>query len=639
MQKLIYSATALFLLGITPIYAQTLFTVDKVAVAKSEFVHAYEKNKGSNPLNLKNYLDLYINFKLKVKAAQDAGIDKLPQIKTDLENFKEQLATSSLTNNRAVEDLINEAKYRAQRDVAAEYFLIPFGTDTALALKTASEVKLALQNGSTKNEVVQKFNAAKILNVNTGFLNVFSLPYAFESILYKLKPNEVSEPFKTSRGFALFKYAGERRAMGLWKVAQILFTIPKDATPELLSSIKSKADSVYALIESKKMSFGEAAKLFSDDRTSNFNNGELAEFGSGKYEPVFEQQIMQLQQDSAVSKPFETKYGFHIVKRISATVFDGAYLNSTEGNANFKEKVLANERVESAREKFASSLVAITKFIENKAITKNEKLQAIDYVYKKDSTGNFSNLPLANKVVASFGKTPVKGLAWYDYIRNYKLTNENPSPTVEALWKGFKEKIVIDNYKTNIESYSSDIKLQLAEFKEGNMLFEIMEQNVWGKANQNEAALKDLYNKNKEKYLWNASANVMVFNSTSAASTQQVMKLVKDGMPMAQIVEQYNGQVQADSGRYELEQVTIDNTKIANGAYSSIISNSDGSQTFIKYLELYPAKQQRSFADARGLLVNDYQQILEQQWIAELKKKYTVKLNDVVWKQLQKEQK
>jgi peptidyl-prolyl cis-trans isomerase SurA len=402
-------------------------------------------------------------------------------------------------------------------------------------------------------------------------------------------------------------------------------------------SIKRRVDSVYNLIESKKLSFGDAAKQFSDDRTSNYNNGELPEFGAAKFDTSFENKVLQMQFDSAISKPFETKYGFHILKRISVTPFNGEYLNSSDANNAFKEKVLANERIEKAKDRFISSLITTTKYKENNSITKKEKSDALNFVLGSDTAKNYMNLPLAKKIIVSFGKVALKGEKWYKFLENYKLSKGDVVTEVDVLWKQFTEQLIMEQYKSNIEVYSPEIKMQLQEFREGNMLFEIMERNVWSKASQDDAALKDLYNKNKQSYLWNASATVLVLNSASAASTNKVLELVQQGKSIASIVEQYNGQVQADSGRYELEQVTIDNTKIAAGAYSSIVTNNDGSQTFIKYIAVHPPKEQRSFTDARGLLVNDYQVLLEKQWIAELKKKYAVKINQPVWQQLQKE--
>ena len=166
------------------------------------------------------------------------------------------------------------------------------------------------------------------------------------------------------------------------------------------------------------------------------------------------------------------------------------------------------------------------------------------------------------------------------------------------------------------------------------MLFEIMERNVWSKAGIDTIGLLKYYNANKNKYKWQESADVLIFNCADEKKATEAQDALKAGKTWAFIAESSNNQIQADSGRYEIAQLPNDpNGNVAQpkvGNFSSIIKNTDGTTAFVKYIKLYSANMQRDFSEARGLVINDYQNILEQQWVEKLRKKYIVKINNSV---------
>jgi peptidyl-prolyl cis-trans isomerase SurA len=196
----------------------------------------------------------------------------------------------------------------------------------------------------------------------------------------------------------------------------------------------------------------------------------------------------------------------------------------------------------------------------------------------------------------------------------------------------------MEYYKKHLEDFNADFRYQMDEFKDGNVLFEIMERNIWGKAANDNAGLQKYYNENKSKYLWGASANIILFNCANKAIADDARAALKNGTGWKKIMEDANNNIQADSGRFELSQIpiTID-TKTPVGTISeAAVSPVDGNTSFIKLINHYDAGLQRSFDEARGLVINDYQNILEEKWIAELKKKYPVKINESVFQLLLK---
>jgi peptidyl-prolyl cis-trans isomerase SurA len=193
-------------------------------------------------------------------------------------------------------------------------------------------------------------------------------------------------------------------------------------------------------------------------------------------------------------------------------------------------------------------------------------------------------------------------------------------------------------YKKHLEEYNLDFKYQVEEFREGNMLFEIMERNVWSKAGADSVGLANYYSAHKENYKWAAGADAVIYNAPDEKKAAEVMAADKAGKAWEAIVESSNNTVQADSGRFELSQLpgAADNPDPKENSYSPIIKNSDGTVAFVKYIRMYPPGQQRTFAEARGLVINDYQNVLEQQWVVALRKKYPVTINEAVFREMLK---
>ncbi|RYG00334.1 MAG: hypothetical protein EOO02_15125 [Chitinophagaceae bacterium] len=228
--------------------AQTLFTYGPYKVSKAEFMRAYNKNRVATEDEsrvLKDYLDLYTNFKLKVQAARDLRLDTLQQIKSDVANFRKQVQENYMNDEATTDALFKEALQRSEKDIHVLYFSVPL-QDAPNAEEAIRFIHHALKSGRTDYDglvrEVSKGSPSRYQDI--GFLNVFTVPENFERIIYSLKPGEVSEPYKTESAWHIFKSAGERPNSGKWKLSQILFALPEDATPAQVTAAKHKADSV-----------------------------------------------------------------------------------------------------------------------------------------------------------------------------------------------------------------------------------------------------------------------------------------------------------------------------------------------------------------------------------------------------------
>ncbi len=626
--------------------AQTLFTYGKDETTATEFLRAYNKNKPTpvdKEKSMREYLDLYINFKLKVKAAEEIRLDTISQIKFDVQNFRNQIVDNYMNDEQGLQRLIDEAADRSTKDIHTIYFIVPVATDakpadTLKAMSAANALYNSLQLNSRGfdeiiSEVSSKYAPCKYADI--GFVTAFSLPYNFENILYTTPIGEVSKPYRNSKGWVILKPTEARPAMGKWKVAQLLFAYPPDADIKVKLSVKNRADSIYKLLKAG-LSFTEAAKQFSDDRANYLSGGLLQEFGTGTYQNPFEANVISLKKDNDISQPFETNFGYHIIKRIAVTS-----IPKDKNDAGFqfelKQKIGQDERINNEREKFAEQITKITGYKKTTNGILNELLLVADSVLKGKNENSW-NKSFSTKTIATFfDGNKIKGQDWITYLKEEKASEGFPKYTNAKLLVNFDKQNIVTYYKANLEKYNAEFKNQMQEFKEGNMLFEMMERSVWSKAGADTINLKNYYASHSNNYKWAESADIIVFNSSDKIKLTEAYTELKQGGNWQSIVQKSNNILQADSGRYELSQIQNTAQKVAPkaGEFSDITSNSnDAGFSFVKYIRFYAANMQRSFIEAKGLVINDYQNIIEQQWITELKKKYPVKINEVVFKQL-----
>ncbi|HZK65568.1 MAG TPA: hypothetical protein VFC34_15610, partial [Puia sp.] len=198
----------------------------------------------------------------------------------------------------------------------------------------------------------------------------------------------------------------------------------------------------------------------------------------------------------------------------------------------------------------------------------------------------------------------------------------------------YKQTVAFEYYKAHLERYNKDFASQLSEFRDGNLLFEIMQKQVWDKASADTAGLKNFFETHARSYWWKSSADAIIFNAGNQASAEKIRQEIQNSTGSWRIlVDSLGGQVQADSGRFEIKQLP-DNGNAGDNGFTSNMTNSDKTVQFAYIIRKHADPSPRSFSAARGLVINDYQNELENKWIAELKKKYPVRVDEAVFRTL-----
>lgn len=625
--------------------SQTLFTYGNKSVTTAEFLRAYHKNntnQQATPASYKEYLNLYTKYKLKVQAAYDQHLDTLPALKAELSNFRNQVIDGYLNDDAAILQLTDQAFERAQKDIAVGHIYIPFTTqnanDTLAAFRKASEAYKEIVGGKSFESTALTYSADPTVKENygsIGFITVFSLPYIFENILYSLPVGGVHPPVKGKTGYHIFKNISERKSQGTVSVSQILIGVQPNADANQKALAKAKADSVYQLVISG-VPFAQAALNNSTDNTSFQNGGQLPEFGTGVYQTAFEKEAFSLIRPGDISKPFATSYGYHILKLNESKKTPATKDSLTFYNA-LKQKVQSDARMELARKAQMQKILKMTGY-KRMPLNNKELYVFADSAYHNKKLPVFKTLHTGT-VIFTLNQQQVKAGDWAKYLYAVRNVNElSMGKTYEDLFQQYAENVALENYKTHLENYNEAFKYQMQEFKEGNLLFESMQRNVWDKAAMDTAGLKKYYEAHRQEYWWQPGVSGILFTVLDSTQTAGFLKNIKESNinNWRIIVEQYNGLVQADSGRFEYSQLPVkENILPGAGNFSTPVnSTSENGSNILFVTQKHPNKVLRSFDDARGFILNDYQIMLEEKWIQQLSKKYPLKINEAAFNNL-----
>ena len=619
---------------------QVLFTYGNKKMNTDEFLRAYNKNNIGNKdeKSVREYLELYIRFKLKVQAARDQRMDTLVNLKNDIAGFRGQLAEQYMARQDYSKQMIQEAYERSLYEIEASHVFIAYGNDSAAAKKNIENAWQELKKGNDFAVVSRTYSTDDYVKASDGYLDyisVFSLPYELENIVYSLKPGEYSSPVAGNKGWHIFKVLNKRESSGQLMAAQILFAIPADATQEEKSKIGATADSVYALLK-KGYSFEEAVQKWSNDKFTFQTGGVLPEFSYSDCDPVFARTVFALKKNEEISAPFKTSFGWHIVKRLSLKKSEKT-LSDPETLQIWTDKVNANPRIKIVEEKHkeqmrkSSGYKALTYDAPKLWILSDSLLTSEQYtkMYQDNRKKNLFQLKEKTVTVED----------WFKFVKNKQsLSGGGSLDGWEELMKEFTETTIEQYYKERLEKMNPEFSYQMQEFTEGSLLFEVMEKNIWSKAPTDSAGLASYYEKNKTKYTWGASADAIIFNCADTATANKALKLMQsNSLQWKDYMEKFGGYAIADSGRFELTQLPVsgETSNLIAGTFTPIeINSGDGSSTFSYIIKQYPAGELRNFEAAKGLVINDYQQILEETWIGDLKKKYPVKVNEAELRKL-----
>ena len=644
MNKIVFFVFAFFL--IIQVYAQqsvstTLLTIDGKEINKEEFLRLYNKNKTNittgDVISIDEYLQLFINFQLKVREAEKLGFDTLDSFKNELKGYRDQLARPYLIDKETNDRLIKEAYTRSLSEVRASHIHVELSPDalpedTLFAYGKAIDLRNRIFSGEPFEYVAKGASDDKSVKYNEGdlgYFSVFDMVYPFESAVYKMKVGDISMPVRTQFGYHIIKKTDVRKSIGQIKVAHIMLLTPQGIVPADEKRKKEQINEIYHRIK-KGEDFSELAKKYSEDRGSVNNGGELPWFGTGKMIPEFEKAAFSLAVNGAISQPIKTSFGWHIIKRIDRKevgTFD-------EMESELKYKIGKDQRIEIARTELVSKLKKQYGFrIKESNIpiyydTTENKLMANHKYLDQKFRQNDTLFVYSGKV------THEKEFSNYLNSLN-EAANLNPE-RIKYLFNIFIESKILEIEDKMLESKYPEFKYTVKEYHDGILYFEITDQKIWSKALIDSVGQMKFYEDNKQNYLGEEKYEGSVYYASNPKILKKVSKIINKSSFGSKttnddLLKKFN-----TSGIEQLKIVTSVFKKGENEYVDYYIWNMTKPGNVENALvkgKLLP-KYYKSFAEIKGQIISDYQDFIEKRWTGELRKKYDIKINETVLSEL-----
>lgn len=636
--------------------AQTLFTYGNNPVSKEEFLRVYEKNSLNKKPDfsdtaLRSYLDLYSLFRMKVREAELQKLDTLPSIQNELNNYRRQLAKNYLTDDDVTNKLMHEAYDRMKEEIHVAHIMV-LQSPNALPKDTAAAYKKidSIYNAVTKNKadfatMAKNFSddrGSRDLGGDIGYITALQTVYPFENEAYNTQVGKVSKPFRTQFGYHILKVLDRRPARGEVKVAQILITTPPSKGEAGIEAAHKRVDSAENDLK-HGVPFEDVVKKYSDDKFTVNDGGVMPTFGVGKMVPAFENAAYALKKPGDISEPVKTEYGFHIIKLIAKypiKPFDSL-------QAMIKRKVDADSRSQVAKEIYMAKVREKNGFKEYPANFNAiaERFAAIPDTGKNANTfklADFSDMHKPLFVLAGKEYSQQDFLNYAEGVTRGRIMGPKAG-VARDLYNMYVNSVVNDLQEHQLADEKPEFRNLMEEYRDGIMLFELMDRNVWGKASRDTTGLKAFYETRKGKYLWEPGFNGAVYHFKNETAMREGLKLIdKKGTTDEDLVKKLNtdstpNAVTIQRGRYEFSKFTdVPRAELVKGKASLPHKNADGTYTVVKADEIYNEPTPKSLDDAKGYAIAEYQDYLEKQWNDQMRKKYPVKVNDDVLKSMER---
>lgn len=642
MQKNLLVLFLLVFSFFTTILAQDniLFSVGDTKVNKSEFEYIYQKNNFNNKADysrksLDDYLNLYVNFRLKVKEALAQGLDKNDRFKEELNVYEKQLLDSYIDKD-FVEKLIKQEYERSKTDVNVSHIFISTNNiSESEALTKAQQILQQIKSGATTFENATSSSDDKQTAQRGGKLGWFNsyqmtLP-EIEEAVYSLKVNEVSDVVKTRLGFHILKLNDVRAARPKIKVAMIKRFFPVSDTSDMAKKqVEDTIQLAYTKLKANE-SFDKVVALYSEDELTKNNKGELDWFGINVYTKNFEETAYALK-DGEYSQPFKTSTAWYIIKRIETA----KSLSYDESVPLLKAKLTNSPQYQYQMDKYLAKLsdkLSAKSYTDNNSAFKtylNTLAKTTPFVYKDTATAK-PLLQIGNKIYTEndFGKKVQEAY--------YTLYVKNGSDKYDELIKKAKQDLIIEYYKNDIKQNNTEYKSLMDEYKNGIMIFALSEKNIWNKASEDSAGLAAFYKERKADFNLKKRATVRTIFADNTKQANAIYKTILNNKEIQDEVLIDKMKTLGISSPKINSQVQNEDKATVNVNTESISKpkSIDGKIQITQVYNLQPPKV-RAFEECRGYVVAAYQEYLEKQWIEQLKQKYPVSINKEVFETLVK---
>jgi len=657
MKRKLFNASLTLFFGIfsLSVFSQSvdpvLLQVANEKITKNEFIKFFEKNniKSEKPDNkaLEEYLELFTNFRLKVTEAKALGMDTIKSFRDELAGYRKTLAQPYLSDNQASDKMIQEAYEHKKYDIRASHILVRVerlasAADTLAAWNKIMQLRKRIVKGEDFGKVA--FEGSEDVSAkdrqaegrtmkgnrgDLGFFTAFDMVYPFEEAAYNAKVGEVTMPVRTDFGYHLIKVTEKIPAMGKIQIAHIMLIYPAKASLDDSLNVADSANLAYKLLK-EGSDFGDVAKKFSDDASTSGKGGVSPWIGVNRLLPDFTMNIAKMKAIGDFSEPFQTMYGWHIIKLADRKPI-GSFEEEKE---EIKQRLPRSDRNTEIQNTFIAKTKANYGFTQNQA--------ALDQLTKAVTDSIFTaswKLEQAAGLEKDLFTIGTKTYTQADFAKHLASTQRREQKRdipayVFQQYTTYVNDAVNKYADSQLEIEYPDFKSLIGEYHDGILLFNLTEEKVWLKAVEDTVGLEKFYNQNKTNYMWETRLDASVITIKDPSIIKSLKKQVKKGVSDEQILAKYN----IDT----IQKVIIEHKKFLKGentildgmewkpGTSDIIALGDTANAIVVVHKVV-APEPKLFNEIKGAMTAEYQNYLEKEWISELRAKYPVIVNREVF--------
>ena len=572
--------------------SETLMTINGKPVSAEEFLYIYEKNNQAgalDPKTMDEYLDMFINFKLKVTEAEAQGIDTTAAFAKELKGYRAQATPKYLQDQAAMDSIIemswrHMAKDRRAAHIAIQCPMSSTEEEVAEALAKINEAydrvtvgKLKIERKKVKGKwkniekrlPVEAFDvvarevstdpSVQETNGELGWITPFRYVYPLEEAVYGTEIGKVSKPFRTQYGWHIVLVEEERDHIEV-KAAHIMKMVPADS---LEAEKKALIDSIALTLTPEN--FAEVARQESDDRGSSAKGGDLGWFGKGMMVKAFEDAAFSLKVGE-ISDPIRSQFGWHLI---------------------YKEGERGIQPLDSIRQQVQRNVM------------RDERAKEADKSFIRKTRAE------------------------------YNLPEEMPDAEVKAY------------ADAHLEEKYPEFKNLVQEYHDGILLFEVSLREVWDKAAKDTTGLENYFKAHKKAYTWTAphwkGYIIQAKDKNSAKAAKAIIKSAHPDSIQSYIAKRIN----CDSVQYVKVQHGLweQGKNAAIDKYGFKLKGAEFTPSeALPYVECVGKKLKapEAWNDEKGKVTTDYQDFLEAEWIKKLRAKYPVVIDKEVWEKIRK---
>lgn len=626
-----------------PSAAVPLMTIGNEEVFADEFLHILSKNRAFQEKEaimdqaiFEENFELFVNFKLKVKEAENRGLDQTEEFEREFSMFKEDLIRPFLIKNSLQEGELMKAYNRMQEIVKASHILLQFPAnasreDTIAVFRMAQKLKTQSEEGADFNELALEYSDDPSAQENKGSLGYFTalqMVHQFEDAAFGIEVGEISEPILTNYGYHIIKLEDRKPNPGEIRVSHILVR-SQSGDPVAEERALRRVGDIYTELQKEESVWEEVCAQYSEDQGTKNSGGLLPFISIGSVIPDFEKVAFSLTEIGEISPPVKTPYGYHIIRledKKPLATFE-------EMEPMIKSKILRDSRSTLIQSQVTSIQKSRFNFEENEALV-DSLISKFENQSRAMIEQELENPNLENQQIFSINGAPTKLSELREFIQSNTQTIRPGTRNYFATWYDkFVEVSLNQSEEKYLEENNKEYQLTLKEYRDGILLFTLMNENVWQKALEDSLGQVSFYENNIDRYQWKERTEALIVKIAKDNVSAGVRRFLSDKSYQKNLVSRLENTFlnddplafTIDNNIYEFDSHPVLSRVMDKKSLQEI--KIDNKTHFILLGNKIPAGPKK-FDETRGKVIQDYQEYLDKSLLETLKANYIIRINE-----------